>query len=88
MIRSGLAQMVSAEPDLEAAGTAADGARAVELSEREHPDIVLLDLSMPELRPPHGREAAAAKVTPHSRAGVVLTPAGGGVGRWAVAPRR
>ncbi|MFL6135415.1 MAG: response regulator transcription factor [Nocardioidaceae bacterium] len=49
MIRWGLAQLVSAEPDLELVGTAEDGARAVELAELEHPDVVLLDLSMPEL---------------------------------------
>jgi DNA-binding NarL/FixJ family response regulator len=49
MIRSGLAQLVSAEPDLEVVGTAEDGVRAVELAEREHPDVVLLDLSMPRL---------------------------------------
>ena len=49
MIRSGLAQVVAAEPDLEVVGTAGDGLRAVELAEREHPDVVLLDVSMPEL---------------------------------------
>jgi DNA-binding NarL/FixJ family response regulator len=49
MIRSGLAQVVAAEPDLEVVGTAEDGVRAVELAEREHPDVVLLDVSMPEL---------------------------------------
>jgi DNA-binding NarL/FixJ family response regulator len=49
MIRSGLAQLVSGEPDLEVVGTAADGLRAVELAEQEHPDVVLLDLSMPEM---------------------------------------
>jgi DNA-binding NarL/FixJ family response regulator len=49
MIRTGLAQLVSAEPDLEVVGTAEDGVRAVELAESEHPDVVLLDLSMPEL---------------------------------------
>jgi len=49
MIRWGLAQVVSAEPDLEVVGTAEDGVLAVELAEREHPDVVLLDLSMPEL---------------------------------------
>jgi DNA-binding NarL/FixJ family response regulator len=49
MIRWGLAQLVSAEPDLELVGTAEDGVRAVELAELEHPDVVLLDLSMPEL---------------------------------------
>lgn len=49
MIRWGLAQLVSAEPDLELVGTAEDGVRAVELAELERPDVVLLDLSMPEL---------------------------------------
>ena len=41
--------MVAAEPDLEVVGTAADGRRAVELAEREQPDVIVLDLSMPEL---------------------------------------
>jgi DNA-binding NarL/FixJ family response regulator len=49
LIRSGLARLVSAEPDLELVGTAADGLRAVELAEREQPDVVVLDLSMPGL---------------------------------------
>jgi DNA-binding NarL/FixJ family response regulator len=49
LIRSGLARLVSAEPDLELVGTAEDGARAVELAEQEQPDVVLMDLSMPEL---------------------------------------
>src|SRR5215216_2520333 len=49
MIRTGLARMVAAEPDLEVVGTAADGRRAVELAEREQPDVIVLDLSMPEL---------------------------------------
>jgi DNA-binding NarL/FixJ family response regulator len=49
MIRSGLAQLVAAEPDLEVVGTAGDGVRAVELAQCKHPDVVVLDLSMPEL---------------------------------------
>ena len=49
MIRTGLARLVSAEPDLEVVGTAADGLRAVELAEREQPDVVVLDLSMPTM---------------------------------------
>lgn len=49
LIRSGLARLVSAEADLELVGTAADGVRAVEVAERERPDVVLLDLSMPML---------------------------------------
>jgi DNA-binding NarL/FixJ family response regulator len=49
LIRSGLARLVAAEPDLEVVGTAADGRHAVELAEREQPDVIVLDLSMPEL---------------------------------------
>ena len=47
MIRTGLARLVSAEPDLEVVGTAADGIAAVELAASQQPDVVLLDLSMP-----------------------------------------
>ena len=49
LIRSGLARLIAAEPDLELVGTAADGVSAVEVAEREQPDVVVLDLSMPLL---------------------------------------
>ena len=49
MTRSGLAQLVAGEPDLVVVGTADDGLRAVEIAERERPDVLLLDLSMPKL---------------------------------------
>lgn len=49
LIRSGLARLVSAQPDLELVGTAADGLCAVEEAERAQPDVVVLDLSMPRL---------------------------------------
>jgi DNA-binding NarL/FixJ family response regulator len=49
MIRSGLARLVSAQPDLELVGTAADGICAVEEAERAQPDVIVLDLSMPLL---------------------------------------
>ena len=41
--------MVSSEPDQEVVGTSENGVRAVKLAEREHPDVVLMDVSMPEL---------------------------------------
>ena len=49
LIRSGLARLVSAQPDLELVGTAADGICAVEEAERAHPDVIVMDLSMPLL---------------------------------------
>ncbi|MFB9733353.1 response regulator transcription factor [Ornithinimicrobium kibberense] len=46
-VREGLAMMLAAEPDVEVVGTASDGSRAVVLAEREHPDVVLMDIRMP-----------------------------------------
>jgi two-component system LytT family response regulator len=47
--RSFLAAMLRAFDDVEIVGEAEDGARAVELIERERPDLALLDLQMPEV---------------------------------------
>lgn len=47
VVRSGLAALLSAFPDLEMAGEAADGTEAVQLCARLQPDVVLMDLIMP-----------------------------------------
>jgi DNA-binding NarL/FixJ family response regulator len=47
VVRAGLAAIIDAEPDLSVAGTAADGAEAVELVRRLRPDVVLMDVRMP-----------------------------------------
>jgi DNA-binding NarL/FixJ family response regulator len=49
LIRSGLERLVEAEDDMSVVGTAADGLRAVTLTARRHPDVVVMDLSMPVL---------------------------------------
>lgn len=49
VMRTGLAQLLSHEPDLEIVGQASDGQIAVELTRALLPDIVLMDLSMPRL---------------------------------------
>jgi DNA-binding NarL/FixJ family response regulator len=49
IIRDGLVTVLSLLPDVEVVGEAADGALAVELAVREHPDVVLMDLRMPVL---------------------------------------
>jgi DNA-binding NarL/FixJ family response regulator len=41
--------MLETEPDFQVVGTAATGAEAVALAAREHPDVMLLDLELPEL---------------------------------------
>src|SRR5918994_1169352 len=47
--RSFLAAMLRAFEDVEIVGEASNGSEAVELIEREKPDLALLDLQMPEL---------------------------------------
>lgn len=47
LARGGLHSMLSGEPDLEVVGEAENGERAVKLSERLMPDLVLMDVRMP-----------------------------------------
>ena len=55
MIREGLALLVDAQPDMHTVGQAADGTMALRLAQELHPDIAVLDISMPRLG---GAEAA------------------------------
>jgi DNA-binding NarL/FixJ family response regulator len=49
LVRSGLAMIVDAQPDLEVVGEAADGEEAVRAARRERADVVLMDIRMPVL---------------------------------------
>jgi DNA-binding NarL/FixJ family response regulator len=49
VVRDGLRGMLSGQPDFEVLGEAANGLEAVALVERHDPDVVLMDLRMPEL---------------------------------------
>ncbi|MEU0787240.1 response regulator transcription factor [Streptomyces sp. NPDC006173] len=48
VVREGLRAMLSAEPDLDVVGEASSGPRAQALAAELRPDIVLMDLRMPE----------------------------------------
>jgi DNA-binding NarL/FixJ family response regulator len=47
IVRNGLVQLLRSDPDLEVVGSAADGEAAVALCLEHHPDVALMDLSMP-----------------------------------------
>jgi NarL family two-component system response regulator LiaR len=73
VVRDGLHYMLSQEPDVEVVGEAEDGAQALLVAAATSPDVLLLDLYMPELDG-HG-VLAALRDAPHQPAVVVLTSA-------------
>jgi DNA-binding NarL/FixJ family response regulator len=56
-VREGLRLLLDSQTDMEVVGEAADGRAAVEYSERLHPHVVVMDLSMPQM---NGLEATQA----------------------------
>jgi DNA-binding NarL/FixJ family response regulator len=49
MVRAGFAALLDAQQDIRVVGQAPDGAQAVALAARTDPDVVLMDVRMPEL---------------------------------------
>jgi DNA-binding NarL/FixJ family response regulator len=69
MVREGLRAVVSAAEDITIAGEAVNGNEAVALASELDPDVVLMDLQMPEL---HGIDATRQIVTRRPRAAVLV----------------
>lgn len=59
VIRDGFAALLDAQEGMSVVGTAADGVELVELVERTHPDVALVDIRMPRM----DGIAATAKIT-------------------------
>ena len=49
MVRSGLRMILESEPDLVVCGEAENGSEGVRTARRERPDVVLMDVRMPEM---------------------------------------
>ena len=49
LIRQSLSFVLDAQADIEMVGTASDGREAIELVRKEKPDVVLMDIRMPEV---------------------------------------
>ena len=66
VVRNGFRMILAAQWDMEVVGEASNGRKAVEMAERLSPDVVVMDVTMPEL---NGIEAARqiTKALPKTR---------------------
>ena len=68
-VRQGLRTLLQLTDDLEVVGEATNGLEAIQLAERLEPDVVLMDLEMPQL---DGLEATQRIKDRHPGIGVVM----------------
>jgi len=66
MVRKGFRLILEAQSDMEIAGEAGNGREAVEMAEKVHPDVVVMDVAMPELNGIEATRRLAAS-SPHTR---------------------
>ena len=69
LVRAGFRAILEAQPDIEVAGEAENGAEAVALAERRAPDVILMDIRMPVL---DGVEATRRLVAAGSPARILV----------------
>lgn len=69
ILRTGLKSLFSTQKDIEVVGEASDGTTAIELTGQKHPNVVLMDLSMPGM---YGVEATAELVKRHPAVNVLI----------------
>lgn len=69
LIRQGIKLLLDLEPDLEVVGLAGNGREALELAARLRPDVVLMDVRMPEL---DGVAATRALTAQQPHIGVII----------------
>lgn len=69
VVRDGLRALVERQPDMAVVAEAGDGRECVQLAERHSPDVVMMDVAMPEM---NGIEAARRILAASPATGVVM----------------
>jgi DNA-binding NarL/FixJ family response regulator len=69
VVAEGLKHLIEAQPDMQVVATAPDGREALRLAREAQPDVVLMDLSMPEL---NGADATRAILERDARLRVIV----------------
>src|ERR1051325_2962320 len=69
VVAEGLKHLIEAQPDLEVVAIVGDGREAVRLAKESRPEVVLMDLSMPEL---NGADATRAIVENDAKCRVIM----------------
>ncbi|MEW2303383.1 response regulator transcription factor [Streptomyces sp. NPDC006655] len=73
LVRTGLATIIDAQPDLTVAGECGDGRTAVDLAARLRPDVVVMDIRMPVLDGIEATRLLAGAGVPHPVKVLVVT---------------
>jgi DNA-binding NarL/FixJ family response regulator len=73
MVRGGFLMILGAEEDIEVVGEADDGERAVAEAERLRPDVVIMDIQMPNLDGVAATRRILEELDPAPRVLVVTT---------------
>ncbi|MFJ8576045.1 response regulator [[Kitasatospora] papulosa] len=73
LIRTGLATIIDAQPDLEVAGECGDGRTGVDLAGKVRPDVVVMDIRMPVLDGIAATRLLAGAGVPHPVKVLVVT---------------